>query len=172
MSFRKATAGVPPVILSLLLSGGFAWGGEPDPRLAPSQTTCHEADMHGVPTPAGVDCTEYQFRLEQQAKRMDILAKIQAAKEQITGQKALKETLKPELPAQQASLSPPPLADRVIEVFGDQALIRYHGNVFTVRQGQRLPQGTLIGTVNLDGVSLVEGENRRFLPFYIGGEGR
>ena len=149
----------------------------------PASDECRRADQNGVPPPPGSDCTEYQLRLEQQAKRMESEAKImeqQARRlEFIAKAKAAQDQIdkkpppaQPQNPPPSTPAAMPPLggqgADRVLEVFGDQARIRYRGGEFLVRAGQALPQGGSVAQVSLDGVILVEGRNRRMLPFYIG----
>jgi len=152
-----------------------------------SPDTCQWADQAGLPPPADADCTEFQVRLEQQAKRMDfqtkimeqqakrleLLAKIKVGKDMTEGNKAATS-----MPPNQRDLTtsntvaPPPQngkeTDRVLEVFGEQARIRYRGGEILVRQGQTLPQGGSVSQVSIDGVVLVEGRSRRVLPFYIG----
>lgn len=176
-------------LLVLFLYGHLAHAEEAVPT-PPSSSAglCMKADLEGVPPPSGTDCTEYQVGLEQQARRMEsqakimeqqakrleILAKIQEAKEQITGEYSRKANSNK--PANDAPSPPIQLQqiyeDRVLEVFGEQARIRYRGGEILVRQGQALSQGGLVGHVSLDGVVLFEGGNKHVLPFYIGEVGR
>jgi hypothetical protein len=178
MSFRD-TAAAPLAAAFFALSGLVLSGSalaEESPPAQPaaspvlSAEACLRADLAGVPPPAAADCAEYQARLEQQAKRMDILAKIAASRQQIDKQSAPPPSpAKPPDPAQHSSAAPPPaLDDRVLEVFGDQASIRYRGGDLLVRQGQSLPQGGRVEQVSLQAVVIVEGGSRRALPFYIG----
>ena len=194
MSFRDTAKGrtkraALAAVWAACLSAPAARADEPPggaavaPAPAASPDSCRQADAQAVPPPPGADCTEYQLRLEQQAKRMESEVKImeQQAKrwELFAKAKAAQEQAdKKPVPAPLQNSAPPlpgampsgvgPGADRVLEVFGDQARIRYRGGEFLVRAGQALPQGGSVAQVSLDGVVLVEGRSRRMLPFYIG----
>lgn len=144
------------------------------PAPSASPDTCRQADQEGVPPPPDADCTEYQIRLEQQARRMESQAKVaeQHAKrlELLAKIKSAQEpTDKSGNPPPAAPLPRPEDAGRVLEVFGDQASIRYQGGDLLVRQGQGLPQGGRVERVSLDGVVVSDGRGRHTLPFFIGG---
>jgi len=164
-------------LLMLALSDARAEETGAAPSASPD--ACRQADQEGVPPPPGADCTEYQVRLEQQAKRMESQAKVM---EQHAKRLELLAKIKSaQAPADKPD-SPPPAAarpaaprlrpedaDRVLEVFGDQASIRYHGGEILVRQGEGLPQGGRVEWVSLDGVVVSDGNGRHTLPFFIGG---
>lgn len=192
-AFSTLAAGIAlAVLIVLTLYGGFAKADDALPgsaaagSLSISSDICQKADQEGMPPPPGIDCTDYQVRLEQQAKRMEsqakileqqakrfeILAKIQTAKGQPGEKKASpSDSTNPANPPN-PPLPPFPQAgveqDRVLEVFGNQARIRYRGGEILVRQGQSLPRGGLIGEITTNGVTLIEGQSRQTLPFYIG----
>lgn len=173
-----AVCAVAAALLMLFLSGARAeeTGAAPVPPAPPaSPDACRQADQEGVPPPPGADCTEYQVRLEQQAKRMESQAKVmeQHAKrlELLAKIKSAREpTGQSDNPPPAAAAQPRPEdADRVLEVFGDRASIRYHGGEILVRQGEGLPQGGRVERVSLDGVVVSDGRGRHTLPFFIGG---
>ena len=193
MSFRDAVHALAsaPLMWVMLLSGHPARAEEAaavqpaQPSASATSEACRNADLNGVPPPPGIDCTEYQVRLEQQAKRMEsqgkileqqakrqeLLARIKTANDSATAKKAEpadSASNLPKPPFDQFSQAGAMGEDRMLEVFGDQALIRYRGGEILVRQGQTLPQVGLVEAVSTDGVVLAEGRGRRTLPFFIG----
>jgi type IV pilus biogenesis protein PilP len=132
-------------------------------------------ETEGAP-PAG-DCTEYMGMLELQSKRLKLQVEIENARQQIAeARKRRAEAANPApapAPAIAAAKIPlpsaPEIPDRVYEIFGEQARIRYRGGQYLVRQGQRLPDGgAWIARISSDGVTVAEGKARRILPFMVG----
>lgn len=134
---------------------------------------------------APVDCAEYLQQLDLEAKRLELVAKMEELKANAAG--AAKRRLEAErgpaapLPPLPPASSPPPAApapgrpsaapnlpDRVLEITGGQARIRYQGGVYLVQAGTRLPSGGQVTQVTLAGVDLMDGKERRHLPFVLG----
>lgn len=132
------------------------------------------AEIDGAPP--GVDCTEYMGNLELQAQRLKLQAEIEAYRQQIAEARRRRDEasapVRPPLPVQpnapttSRALSESP--DRVYEVFGDFARIRYRGAQHLVHLGQRLDPDARVVQVSLDGVVVAEGKTRRTLPFLLG----
>lgn len=129
-------------------------------------------DLDGRPL-AGEDCAEFESRL-------GLLAKIEDARARIEEARHRREGAKPPgppagTPPIQAPSAPtltsiiPPEPDRTLEVFGDQARIRYQGAELLVRAGQRLARGGQVLRVASDGVEVGDGSQRRLLPLALGG---
>ena len=161
--------------LLVLVLSGLARAEEPPPAPAAAAEACRQADAQGVPPPASADCTEYQSQLEQQAKRLESQVKVmeaQAKRLELQGKiRSANEPAAPKPDAPKPPAAPPGRPedeDRVLEVFGGQASIRYQGGDYIVREGQSLPRGGRVEQVSLDGVVIVDGRVRRALPFFIG----
>jgi type IV pilus biogenesis protein PilP len=187
MSFRNVASAA-----SIALAGLLAGAAAAEPSAAPPGASAMPADSPIVPdAPAGecldldgkhlaaMDCLEHIQHLDLQVKRLEAWGKIEEARTRIAEAKRKREEIEhPPAPSPTpapnpndlapAAVSAPPPEGRLLEIFGDQARIRWRGGDYLVRPGQRLPGGAQIVQVSLEGAVIAEGKQRTTLPFVIG----
>jgi type IV pilus biogenesis protein PilP len=180
MSFRKV-ASVVSIALAGLLAGA-AVAEPPDaattsvnaPDALPGE--CLDLEGHRL---ANVDCAELEARLGALARIGEVQGRIEEARAKAAEAKQKREEIEHPRPSSSAAgpspaaptpaaSAPPPETGRVLEIFGDQARIRWRGGDYLVRPGQRLPGGAWLVQVSLEGAVIAEGKHRTILPFVIG----
>lgn len=156
----------------LTLMGSMAALAEAGPDTAgggpPAPSECRDLDGKIL---APMDCAEYLQALELLGKTEDARLKILETRKRRT---EIERPVSPPAPPQPASPAPaaaallPAVPDRVLEVFGGQARLRYRGAVLLVQAGSPLPGGGRVAAVSLDGVEISEGRERRRIPVLLG----
>jgi hypothetical protein len=129
---------------------------------------------------ANVDCAELEARLGVLARIGEVQGRIEDARAKVAEARQKRDAIehpKPQQPAvgaqkDSATAIPttPPEAGRLLEIFGDQARIRWRGGEYLVRPGQRLPGGAWLVQVSMDGAVIADGKHRTTLPFVIGAQ--
>jgi type IV pilus biogenesis protein PilP len=128
---------------------------------------------------ANVDCAELEARLGALARIGEVQGRIEEARAKAAEAKRKREEIEHPRPSSSvagpnpttptpAVPAPPPETGRLLEIFGDQARIRWRGGDYLVRPGQRLPGGAWLVQVSLEGAVIAEGKQRTTLPFVIG----
>ena len=156
-------------------------------------TLCRDADMAGTPVRPDVDCTEYNAQLDQQAKRVQKMADIQKTLAQIKEPTQPKPVAGPSALGSLSGTPAPPTppisqlpgiqgmptvkatddsaaSDRLLEVFGGNARIRWGGHDRQVKVGSVLPGGAKVSVIKVDGVGITakDGKSTKWLPYYVG----
>jgi type IV pilus biogenesis protein PilP len=161
MSYPKYCA--PLIIMSLSFAVASADPAASDPvptPLAPPLTpgACYDTEGKKL---ADVNCGEYEDVLQQQARIADLQQKIAASRGRMdeAGKPA------PALSTPAAAPAPEPDNPEVLEVFGENARLRWHGETVTVRVGQRLPHSSwTLNQVSTEGAVLADRARRAFVP--------
>lgn len=162
-------------VFAALAVAGWAWAAFAEERVPPP-AECRDIDGRVV---ADMDCAEYLQHMEMQQKIEEVRGRIaEARQKRLQAERPPAPPPSPTPPPAQAA--PPPAVaamaeppaptepDRVLDVTGNQARIRYKGATYLVVPGMAVSRGARVTAVSLDGVDLDEGGRRRRLPFLLG----
>jgi type IV pilus biogenesis protein PilP len=156
---------------------GSSWRSQDDRlRLDAPPGECLDLEGHRL---ANVDCAELEARLGALVRIGEVQGRIEEARAKVAEAKRKRDEIEHPRPASPvagpspsdpapAVPAPPQETGRLLEIFGDQARIRWRGGDYLVRPGQRLPGGAQIVQVSLEGAVIAEGKQRTTLPFVIG----
>jgi type IV pilus biogenesis protein PilP len=156
MSFPKSCLSLVILSLSGVASADPAASDSVPPPLTPG--ACYDTEGKKL---ADVNCGEYEDVLQQQARIADLQQKIAASRSRL--EEASKPA--PALSTPAAAPQPEPDNPEVLEVFGENARLRWHGETVTVHVGQRLPHSSwTLSQVSTEGAVLSDRARRAFVP--------